>query len=367
MTYRLVREGLVRARVPAEEKVSREMEVFYNPVMRLNRDVTILLLRALGEERRSRESSWQGWKIGSPLAGTGVRECRFLVELPASLVREVHANDYKEGAAVLIRRNIALNEESLRCDEIEVACTEASKFLLESKGYDYIELDPFGTPNPFLDAAVKRLYRYGVLGVTATDTAALAGTYPSACRRKYWAEPLHNHLMHEVGLRILVRKVQLVAAQYEKALVPVYAYGKDHYYRVFFRCDRGRQRVKEVLARHQYLVYDEGSLVARPSATNSVGSGESWAGPLWAGPLWDARLAERVALLNEEAGWAGNQRFLATIAAEARFPGLGFVPFNAARRLGSPVRKEVALRREGVFPTHLMGNAVRVVDVKLLF
>ena len=43
--------------------------------------------------------------------------------------------------------------------------------ILHSKGFDYIDLDPFGSPNIFLDSAVKRLGRNGILAVTATDTA----------------------------------------------------------------------------------------------------------------------------------------------------------------------------------------------------
>ncbi|MCU0373510.1 MAG: ATP-binding protein, partial [Ignavibacteria bacterium] len=42
-------------------------------------------------------------------------------------------------------------------------------------GFDYIDIDPFGSPCPFLDAAIKRLSRGGILAVTATDTSALAG------------------------------------------------------------------------------------------------------------------------------------------------------------------------------------------------
>ena len=115
----IVAEGAVKARVPAADKVSKEMEVFYNPVMKLNRDVSVLLLKTLGEERKQ-DASFDGFSIGSPLAGTGIRECRFLVELEG-LVKEVHINDYSEEAVKLIRDNVAMNEESLACHEIEKA------------------------------------------------------------------------------------------------------------------------------------------------------------------------------------------------------------------------------------------------------
>jgi tRNA (guanine26-N2/guanine27-N2)-dimethyltransferase len=39
--------------------------------------------------------------------------------------------------------------------------------------YQWVDLDPFGSPIQFLDAALQSLSRTGVLEVTATDTACL--------------------------------------------------------------------------------------------------------------------------------------------------------------------------------------------------
>ena len=38
--------------------------------------------------------------------------------------------------------------------------------------FDYIDIDPFGSPNPFLAAAIGRITRNGIVAVTATDTAS---------------------------------------------------------------------------------------------------------------------------------------------------------------------------------------------------
>ncbi len=392
--YTTITEGAATVRVPVAAKVSKEMEVFYNPVMKLNRDVSVLLLKTVGEERlaKSRKEGttktakaavedetakpFDGFSIGSPLAGTGIRECRFLVELERGLVKELAANDYDGKAAALIRKNIELNDKGLNCDEIEVSCTEANKFLLDSTGFTYIDLDPFGTPNPFLDAAVKRLQRGGILAVTATDTSALAGTYPDAGRRKYWAEPMRNHLMHDVGLRILIRKAQLIAAQYEKALVPVYSYSKDHYMRVFLLNERRKKATDAVLRQHKYLHYCPRCLGISTSTINSrtcCGRQTQSAGPLWTGQLWDKRLARRMAAVNKKwlHGRPENQKLLDLLAAEAQAPvGLiGFYPLNLVRQAyrKMPLRKDVLLARKGVWPTHFEANAVKAKAVELLF
>lgn len=273
-----------------KELISKKLEIFYNPVMKFNRDCSILLLNALGndgkrdsENKNNKEDNKKDSKeppqedikeknknmlIALPLAGSGIRGLRFLKELKKGIIEEIHFNDYKENFIGMMKKNLKLNKITLnkttritkttqitQTPKIQIHNTDANLFLLNSLGFDYIDIDPFGTPNPFLDSAVKRISRGGILAVTATDTSALAGTYPLAAKRKYFATPMLNHLMHELGLRILVRKVQMIGGQYDKALVPVFSYAKDHYYRIFFRCGKGKSKVDEILAKHKYFLY----------------------------------------------------------------------------------------------------------------
>jgi tRNA (guanine26-N2/guanine27-N2)-dimethyltransferase len=229
---RTVTEGQATITIPDEEKISKDLDIFYNPVMRTNRDLSVLLLLARGKE---------GLRVCDPLAGSGIRSLRFLKELPDVMIERIIVIDVKKSFPATFKENAQRSGTVL--DRATVTCQEASRVLLDGKVQDYIDIDPFGSPNEFLDAATKRSKRGGVLAVTATDTAPLCGTYPRACRRKYWATPRRDHLMHEYGLRILIRKCQLVAAQYDRALTPVFSYSKDHYFRVFFDVQEGKAKV----------------------------------------------------------------------------------------------------------------------------
>ena len=40
--YNIINEGSINLKIPKAEKISKEMDVFYNPVMGLNRDISIL-------------------------------------------------------------------------------------------------------------------------------------------------------------------------------------------------------------------------------------------------------------------------------------------------------------------------------------
>ena len=48
-----------------------------------------------------------------------------------------------------------------------------ARIALMEAAYQWVDLDPFGSPVHFLDAAIQGIVSCGVLGVTATDTAAL--------------------------------------------------------------------------------------------------------------------------------------------------------------------------------------------------
>jgi tRNA (guanine26-N2/guanine27-N2)-dimethyltransferase len=224
--------------------------VFYNPIMRLNRDITILLLQ-----------QFPPMNLCDPLAASGIRAIRFAKELK---YESIIANDLNKRAVALMRKNMRHNKV-----KFEIKNEDANILLLRSKGFDFIDLDVFGSSNFTLDSGVKRISRNGILAVTNTDTAALTGTYPKTCMRKYWSSNKKNYLMHETGLRILIRKVQLIGMQYDKALFPIFSYFKGHYFRVFFKCVKGKKLCDEIALQHGMF---------------------NDCGPMWLGSLWDSKL-----------------------------------------------------------------------------
>jgi len=285
-SFEQITEGKAIVFVPKEKKVSKKLPVFYNPVMKLNRDVSVLLLNSIKNKNM---------QLALPLSGTGIRGVRFLKELKKGKIRNINFNDGSKKATDIIKQNLKLNKIK-KSNNIIITNKDANMFILESSGFDYIDIDPFGSPNHFLDSSIKRLARDGILAVTATDTSALAGTFPAACQRKYWAAPLRNELKHEAGIRILIRKVQLIAAQFEKALTPIYSYSDQHYMRVFFSCEKGKHKVDILLNQHGQIQN---------------------AGPMWLGQLWDKSLAQKIAKQSEE-------KILKTIAKESKINTLGF-------------------------------------------
>jgi tRNA (guanine26-N2/guanine27-N2)-dimethyltransferase len=344
----VIEEGKARISVPVAAAVTRKLPVFYNPAMAVNRDVSVLLLQALGKK---------GLRIADPLAGSGIRAIRFLKELQGSTIKEIVVNDIKPSFRKEFAKNLKLSKAPKSKTVIE---TRDANALLHSNGFfDYIDIDPFGSPAPFMDAAASHLSRDAILALTATDTAALAGTAVPACKRKYWAAPMHNFLMHEMGMRILARKAQLVAAQYDRALVPIYCHATLHYSRIYLQVKKGRAAVKDVLARHEFVFYDKTTEAIRTSKQNVAKKTEVCAGPVWTGQLWDAKLAKKISSLPQRAETAKLTKLLAD---EASIGTLGFYDVHkitSKTKCDVPAFEKVIKKLAKASRTHFLPSGIR--------
>ncbi len=260
--------------------------VFYNPRMTYNRDIAVLLSSVLLEEK--------AWSFLEPLSGTGVRGIRLLLEAGAEYGV---LNDAGREACRLTARNLLLNKLDGRA---AVYCTDASLIMLmlahTGMHFDYIDIDPFGSPMPFLESALRVSRRGGILAVTATDTAPLSGTHPASCLRRYRAKPLRIGPSRETALRILVGAVARRAAEQDIAARPILAYYADYYLRAYFSLEKGARKADSLLGRIGVLrCLDEKCLEAELAEEYPPACGEGlWAGPLWAGRLCDTIVVEKL-------------------------------------------------------------------------
>ena len=336
--------------------VHAKMPVFYNPLMVSNRNISILLINSIITTNLN---------IALPLAGSGIRGLRFLKELNQEKINHLWFNDKKDTFPDTIKNNLKQNK--LKKTNISITTEDAPLFLLNqinSKkkpdhfcGYfDYIDLDPFGTPNPFLAAAVNRLPRKGILAITATDTAALTGTYAKVTKRKYWATPMRNYLMHEIGLRILIRKIQLLGVQFDKALTPILAYHKDHYFRIFLQQSKGKVKCDKILKQHQYLLLNSKTLEFKTSKFNQEKKFTEFAGPLWIGQLKDQKIINKMCKNNP---FPEEQKFLNIIKQEKDIVGFYDLHALAKKYKKEPPKIDITLTKLNATRTHFSKTGVK--------
>ncbi|XP_043273712.1 probable tRNA (guanine(26)-N(2))-dimethyltransferase [Venturia canescens] len=244
-----------------------EKNVFYNPVQEFNRDLSIVVLSAFSKDRQlnkeenatapcdklsqSQQSvtakkkkeleNEDGITILEALSATGLRSIRYAKEVP--FIKQIVANDISAKAVESIKKNIAHN----KVEDVVVASHEDATMLMYQRRKDRfhaIDLDPYGCPSIFLDGAVQCVVNGGLLMVTATDMAVLAGNSPETCYVKYGAVSLKSKSCHEFALRILLQHISTHAGRYGRYIVPLLSISVDFYIRVFVRVHVGQLQCK---------------------------------------------------------------------------------------------------------------------------
>ena len=240
----IVGEGKVRILAPnVNLKGPGKIEgVFYNRAMVFNRDTTIFLLYNLRVKNAL-----------DALAATGVRGIRIVKELGI----ETTINDRDAKAVEIIKKNLKLNDIEAR-----VTNRDANALMAEEK-YNYVDIDPFGTPVPFIDSAILS---GKIIGITATDTATLSGRNRRIVRRYLADVQSPSYLVHEIGIRVLLGYLGRMAIRFDLGIEPIISIWRGHFYRVYLRIKRG---------------------VSRTNYTLNKIKNTKFGGPMWIGELHD--------------------------------------------------------------------------------
>ncbi|MEN4017439.1 MAG: tRNA (guanine(10)-N(2))-dimethyltransferase [Methanobacterium sp.] len=283
MDIKIIHEGLVKIKTPEFDRISSKAPVFYNPVMELNRDLSILAIKTYQEELR-REIS-----ICDSFGGSGIRGVRYAKEIDT--VKNVVISDINPIAVQFAEKNIKLN----RLSNVEVFKEDANILLRKCRGkFDVVDIDPFGTPSPFIESAGISLKAGGMLCATATDTSALCGTYKEPCIRKYGAMPLKTEYCHELGIRILTGFIARTLSKFRKCIEVKFAHSSEHYMRIYAVVRKGAKITDESLKNIGYILHCHNCLnrMMIRGITPQIGrdcpvcGGRfKTAGPLWCGAI----------------------------------------------------------------------------------
>lgn len=309
-TFNVVREGLAEILTPkppppppSKEEIRKDgshdrqkiQDVFYNPIQQFNRDLSVLAIRAFGEDlavtrgargrKRKRgleddgiseasqvepahpaettSSSRFPFRILDALSATGLRAIRYAKEIPETT--KVTANDLSKQATDSIRLNILHNDV---LDKVNVLTGDARAHMYhvadptqgpkqgETQLYEVIDLDPYGTAAPFLDAAVRAVASGGLLCVTCTDATVFASAgYLEKGFSQYGGLPWKGPQSHEAGLRLVLQSIAACAARYGLSIEPLLSLSIDFYVRLFVRVHRSPAQVK-FLAGKSMIVYN---------------------------------------------------------------------------------------------------------------
>jgi len=276
-----IREGEVEIKVPDFEDLEGPKEkgdgVFYNPSMEKSRDIFVSFLNSWADEKV---------RLLDGMGASGIRGIRAAKETPVS---DITINDVSERAAGLIRSNIEKNSV-----QAKISNESIEKHMFKRRyQYDYIDIDPFGTPVPYYPIAARTVSHEGVVGVTATDTAVLCGTYPKPCFRRYSSHPANNWCRHENGLRILLAYCAKEAARHNRWIRPLLSYYEGHHFRTYLQIGEGKSRADGCLNKLERISFYNGRWESEEVKRKET------SGPFWIGNLFAEEVLKELAPLGK--------------------------------------------------------------------
>ncbi len=285
---------------------TKGMPVFYNPAMGKQRDITVCALAVFQKE------SDRKLEICDPLAGSGVRGIRLLKEDKG--IEKITFNDVSSESIKLIRKNLRLNKITKKT---KVVNNDARILLFENKSsFDFIDIDPFGSPIKYLEASAFAIRHRGLFAATATDTGALAGSFPKTCLRRYGVRVCKTDFYKELGVRILITAIQQAFARYAVGFAPLLVH-EAHYFRVIGTVQKNRSSSDRTVKQIGFISYCKKCLFRTTEIEKECGDCKAKTeliGPIWLGQIQDNDFVKKV---SEE---AEKRRFKISFREEIDFP-----------------------------------------------
>ena len=309
-------EGRTRLVVPRKsvtDEVPPREPAFFNPRARLNRDMSLIAYGAFVKDFAGPKVFLDG------LSGVGARGLRVANELEMD---GVVVNDLNPSAVRLARDSARLN--GVTC--MEFSGREACRFFAEyserGRRCAIVDIDPFGSPAPFLDCGLRATVHGGILSCTATDLQVLNGLFQDACRRKYGGVPTRTVYGNETAIRLVLGCARAVAGRLGMGIAPLFVENDMHYYRTYVRVTNrpGREDDVGFILHCNSCLHRRASLRQEPEC-ELCGSGVSIAGPLWVGRLFEKEFVRGMVLAAPGLAVGRNcEKILAKAVLESEMP-----------------------------------------------
>jgi tRNA (guanine26-N2/guanine27-N2)-dimethyltransferase len=316
----LTREGSADLYVPEDSlraKDPKTFPAFFNPAARVNRDVSVAVAMA------TKPATFL-----DALAGIGARGVRVAKEASKSM--EVTLVEFNETSLAIARKNAKRNRVEARCDLVH---EESNAYLHSRFGrlerFDAVDVDPFGTPAPYMQGALTAANDGAVVSITATDTATLCGVYPSVALRRYGAHVVKSEFAHEAAVRVLFGFCARVGGVVDTGIEPMLAHSTLHYLRVYFRVARGAAKSDRCLKQLGFVAscgtcHEVSVTTSYSRECPRCGGKAACIGPQWIGKLVGEGVASEAAKASSSLGWRGAAEALTALEGSNAYPPYGY-------------------------------------------
>ncbi|XP_010130187.1 PREDICTED: TRMT1-like protein [Buceros rhinoceros silvestris] len=342
-SHEVLKESATDVRVLPNYSTPQKTDSYFNPKMKLNRQLIFCALAVLAKERTPIECL-------DAFGATGIMGLQWAKHLSSSV--RVTINDCNENSVAMIRENCHLNKMRVKlnakeedsdealgdgeesADTIEVTKMDAN-VIMHLRSFDFIHLDPFGTSVNYLDSAFRNVRNLGIVSLTSTDTSSLYAKAQHVALRHYGCNIVRTEYYKELAARIVIAAVTRAAARCNKGIEVLLAVALEHFVLVVVRVLRGPSLADESAKKIRYLIHcqwceerifqKEGNMVEEnpyqqlPCDCHGSMPGKTAVilGPLWSGALFNAGFLRRMYLEAVEYSLDEAQSLLKTLVCEA--------------------------------------------------
>jgi len=334
---------------------------FYRQTSQVARDLAILSAAIYQSE--------QGClRVLDAMSGCGVRSLRYWLESQADWV---WANEANPEISSILQKNLG---EAVAAGCCQVTHLDANRVFFDCYTrrdyYDLVDVDCFGSPNPYLSTSLWATKIGGLLYLTSTDGRTATGHLPENSLRVYGAYARSHPAAHEQALRLLIGTVQQQAASQGLGVEPVFSLFAGQTYRVMLRLlasqslradNYGFIGYCHHCGNYQTLSWRQ---LGRVTCLNDQ-QPLVISGPLWLGLLHKPQHLTRMVSLAQDWHWLKRVQLLTIMAAEADLPPYFYTLGEIGRRgkMDIPKRSHLirALHDMGyrASPTHINAQAIK--------
>ncbi|XP_018767564.3 TRMT1-like protein isoform X2 [Serinus canaria] len=341
-SYEVVKESATDVQVLPNHSTPQKTDSYFNPKMKLNRQLIFCALAVLAGERKPIECL-------DAFGATGIMGLQWAKHLRSSV--KVTINDCNENSVTMIKENCHLNKMKVKLnikeeddgetvgngensDTIEVTKMDAN-VVMHLRSFDFIHLDPFGTAVNYLDSAFRNVRNLGIVSLTSTDISSLYAKAQHVALRHYGCNIVRTEYYKELAARAVIAAVTRAAARCNKGIEVLLAVALEHFVLVVVRVLRGPATADDSAKKVRYLIHcqwceervfqKEGNMVEEnpyqqlPCDCHGSMPGKTAVllGPLWSGALFNTGFLRRMLLEAVQYGLDEAQPLLKTLVCEA--------------------------------------------------
>ncbi|NXS88929.1 TRM1L protein, partial [Erpornis zantholeuca] len=342
-SYEVVKESATDVQVLPNHSTPQKTDSYFNPKMKLNRQLIFCALAVLAGERKPIECL-------DAFGATGIMGLQWAKHLRSSV--KVTINDCNENSVTMIKENCHLNKMKVKLnikeedndetvgdgeensDTIEVTKMDAN-VIMHLRSFDFIHLDPFGTSVNYLDSAFRNVRNLGIVSLTSTDISSLYAKAQHVALRHYGCNIVRTEYYKELAARTVIAAVTRAAARCNKGIEVLLAVALEHFVLVVVRVLRGPTPADDSAKKVRYLIHcqwceervfqKEGNMVEEnpyqqlPCDCHGSMPGKTAVllGPLWSGALFNTGFLRRMLLEAVQYGLDEAQPLLKTLVCEA--------------------------------------------------